>query len=175
MALVANRLEGPALTSVVYEDVEKLHNATKPRAPYHVSCLSFACISSPGSYTRGGGILRDYCEKFTFPPRCNVRSPSSKFQCPNGIFSWEMYRASYGSLTKAIKKKFSGHERDALLHIVSGVKTKRSSHPYAKAHHRDPSVWRDMKYIHAAMKGLGTKDDRLIARYVLELPGRRRP
>jgi annexin A7/11 len=46
--------------------------------------------------------------------------------------------------------------RSALLHIVSGAKPKRDGF----------GVWRDMKLMEKAMKGMGTDDERLVYRYV---------
>ncbi|KAJ8522392.1 hypothetical protein ONZ45_g1041 [Pleurotus djamor] len=58
------------------------------------------------------------------------------------------------TLTRAIKKEFSGHMRDALLYIAEGAK-------------RDGrGVWRDAKLMEKAMAGLGTKDERLVWRIV---------
>lgn len=58
------------------------------------------------------------------------------------------------TLTKAIKKEFSGHMKDALLYIVEGAKR------------NDGGVWRDAKLLEKAMAGMGTKDERLVWRIV---------
>ncbi|KAH8827713.1 hypothetical protein DL96DRAFT_1600037 [Flagelloscypha sp. PMI_526] len=60
------------------------------------------------------------------------------------------------SLPKVIKSEFSGHMKEALLHIVVGCKSKRIGYGLG--------VWRDMKLIEAAMKGMGTKDQQLVWR-----------
>ncbi|KAF7440240.1 hypothetical protein PC9H_000584 [Pleurotus ostreatus] len=58
------------------------------------------------------------------------------------------------TLTRAIKKEFSGHMKDALLYIAEGAK-------------RDGrGVWRDAKLLERSMAGLGTKDERLVWRVV---------
>lgn len=63
-----------------------------------------------------------------------------------------MYGQKYGKLSKAIEKEFSGHMQDALLFIVRGYE--------GDGHGID----RDVEYLEASMKGLGTKDERLIYR-----------
>ncbi|KAF8881504.1 hypothetical protein BD779DRAFT_1546281 [Infundibulicybe gibba] len=66
------------------------------------------------------------------------------------------YSLRYKSLSKIIKKEFSGHMRDAFLHIVAGAKPKRDKN----------GVWRDAKLLEASMKGMGTKDAQLVWRVV---------
>ncbi|KAL0946519.1 hypothetical protein HGRIS_012732 [Hohenbuehelia grisea] len=63
------------------------------------------------------------------------------------------YHARYKmTLTRAIKKEFSGHMKSALLYIAHGAK------------HEGRGIWRDAKLLEAAMAGLGTKDERLVWR-----------
>ncbi|KAF4576327.1 hypothetical protein EYR36_001073 [Pleurotus pulmonarius] len=65
------------------------------------------------------------------------------------------YHAKYKmTLTRAIKKEFSGHMKDALLYIAEGAKREGRG------------VWRDAKLLERSMAGLGTKDERLVWRIV---------
>ncbi|KAF8971864.1 hypothetical protein BDZ97DRAFT_2025750 [Flammula alnicola] len=66
------------------------------------------------------------------------------------------YSTRYKSLSKIIKKTFSGTTEEALLYIVHGVKPKRDQQGY----------WRDAKLLEKSMAGLGTKDTQLIYRLV---------
>lgn len=58
------------------------------------------------------------------------------------------------TLTKMIKKEFSGHMKEALLYIVEGAKK------------NDGGAHRDAKYLEKAMAGMGTKDEQLVYRLV---------
>lgn len=58
------------------------------------------------------------------------------------------------SLTVMIESEFSGHMRDGLLHIAGF------------AENDGDGVYRDANLLEAAMKGLGTKDERLCYRLV---------
>jgi len=60
----------------------------------------------------------------------------------------------YKSLSKVIKKNFSGNMQEALLYIMHGVKPKRDGQ----------GIWRDAKMLEKTMAGLGTKDTMLIYR-----------
>ncbi|KJA28323.1 hypothetical protein HYPSUDRAFT_33665 [Hypholoma sublateritium FD-334 SS-4] len=62
----------------------------------------------------------------------------------------------YKSLSKVIKKTFSGTIETGLLFIVHGVKPKRDQQ----------GIWRDAKLLEKSMAGLGTKDVQLIYRLV---------
>ncbi|KAG6830743.1 hypothetical protein H0H87_007220 [Tephrocybe sp. NHM501043] len=66
------------------------------------------------------------------------------------------YGQTYRSLTKVIKKEFTGHTGDALKYIIESVKPKRDGR----------GIWRDAKLIHKTMKGAGTNDTALIYRLV---------
>lgn len=55
-------------------------------------------------------------------------------------------------LSKAVGSEFSGHMKDALLFIVEGVEGDGTG------------IERDAKLIEESMKGMGTKDERLIYR-----------
>jgi annexin A7/11 len=68
----------------------------------------------------------------------------------------EKYGSKYKSLSKIIKKTFSGITERALLYIVHGVKHKRDRQ----------GIWRDAKLLEATMAGLGTRDTQLIYRIV---------
>jgi annexin A7/11 len=68
----------------------------------------------------------------------------------------ERFGAKYKSLSKVIKKAFSGIIEKALLYIMHGVKPKRDRQ----------GIWRDAKLLEASMAGLGTKDIPLIYRLV---------
>ncbi|KAF8641098.1 hypothetical protein AX17_000741 [Amanita inopinata Kibby_2008] len=67
-----------------------------------------------------------------------------------------LYGRRFKSLSKVIKKGFSGHLRDSLLYILRGVKAKREN----------PTQWRDAKRLEAAMAGFGTKDVLLVMRII---------
>ncbi|KAF8174952.1 hypothetical protein BJ912DRAFT_989350 [Pholiota molesta] len=62
----------------------------------------------------------------------------------------------YKSLSKVIKKTFSGTIEHGLLHIVHGAKPKRDQQ----------GIWRDAKLLEKSMAGLGTKDQQLVYRLV---------
>ncbi|KAF9528103.1 hypothetical protein CPB83DRAFT_356481 [Crepidotus variabilis] len=64
------------------------------------------------------------------------------------------YATRYKSLSKIIKKTFSGNIEAALLFIVHGVKAKRDGQ----------GIWRDAKLMEKSMAGLGTKDQQLVYR-----------
>ncbi|KDR85911.1 hypothetical protein GALMADRAFT_235066 [Galerina marginata CBS 339.88] len=66
------------------------------------------------------------------------------------------YSTRYKSLSKIIKKTFSGTMQDGLLYIMHGVKPKRDRQGF----------WRDGKLLEKTMAGLGTKDTMLIYRLV---------
>jgi len=66
------------------------------------------------------------------------------------------YGTSYKSLSKVIKKAFSGDVERALLHIVHGVKAKRDGR----------GEWRDAKLLEKSMAGLGTRDAQLVYRLI---------
>jgi len=68
----------------------------------------------------------------------------------------EGYSRRYKSLSKVIKKTFSGTMEEALLYIVHGVKPKRDRQGY----------WRDGKLLEKTMAGMGTKDTQLIYRLI---------
>ncbi|EST09621.2 Annexin repeat [Kalmanozyma brasiliensis GHG001] len=57
-----------------------------------------------------------------------------------------------GSLSKMIDTEFSGHMKDALRYIVDG------------AEHDGQGVTRDARLLEDSMKGMGTKDERLVYR-----------
>ncbi|PPQ81358.1 hypothetical protein CVT24_001147, partial [Panaeolus cyanescens] len=67
-----------------------------------------------------------------------------------------MYSQRYKSLSKVIKKTFSGTIETALLYILHGVKAKRDGQ----------GIWRDAKLLEKAMAGFGTKDTQLIYRII---------
>jgi len=58
------------------------------------------------------------------------------------------------ALSHMIHSEFSGHMREALLYLVKGYE------------HDGRGVARDAEYIHHAMEGAGTKDERLIYRII---------
>lgn len=58
------------------------------------------------------------------------------------------------SLSKVVKKQFSGDLERGLLYILHGVKAKRDGQ----------GVWRDAKMLEATMAGMGTRDKQLIYR-----------
>lgn len=68
----------------------------------------------------------------------------------------QSYGSHVGSLSKMVSSEFSGHMRDALLHIVTAVDEGNPSLP--------PGVARDARLIEESMKGMGTKDERLVYR-----------
>ena len=64
----------------------------------------------------------------------------------------QAYTARYNTpLEKAITKEFSGHMKDALLHMLRGA--------------TDPAM-RDAELLEDCMKGMGTKDEKLVTRVV---------
>ncbi|KAF8799887.1 Annexin [Phlegmacium glaucopus] len=66
------------------------------------------------------------------------------------------FATRYKSLSKVIKKTFSGQMEDSLLYIMHGAKPKRDGQGF----------WRDAKLLEKSMKGMGTKDMQLIYRLV---------
>ncbi|KAG6901483.1 hypothetical protein C0995_011246 [Termitomyces sp. Mi166 len=62
----------------------------------------------------------------------------------------------YKTFAKVVRAEFRGHMQDALLHIYKGTDPK----------HDQPTIYRDAKLIHKAMKGFGTRDHELIWRVV---------
>ncbi|KAL0571115.1 hypothetical protein V5O48_010847 [Marasmius crinis-equi] len=70
----------------------------------------------------------------------------------------DAYSRKYRSLSKAIKREFSGHMREVLLYYVHGA-----NHKHINEGH---GVWRDAKLLEASMKGMGTKDADLLRRIV---------
>ncbi|KAL1407457.1 Annexin C1 [Vanrija albida] len=58
------------------------------------------------------------------------------------------------SLSHMVEKEFSGHMKEALLHVAQG------------AENDGQGVFRDVQYLEAAMSGMGTKDERLSYRIV---------
>ncbi|PWN53434.1 Annexin [Violaceomyces palustris] len=64
------------------------------------------------------------------------------------------YQRQHGKLSKMINSEFSGHMEDALRFIVDGVEADGRG------------VERDARLIEDSMKGMGTKDERLIYRVV---------
>jgi len=66
------------------------------------------------------------------------------------------FSMQYKSLSKVIKKTFSGHLETSLLYVMHGAKSKRDGQ----------GVWRDAKLIEKSMAGLGTRDTQLIYRLV---------
>ncbi|KAF8167211.1 hypothetical protein B0H34DRAFT_680827 [Crassisporium funariophilum] len=62
----------------------------------------------------------------------------------------------YKSLSKVIKKTFSGNMETSLLYIMHGVKPKRDGQ----------GIWRDAKLLEKTMAGMGTKDNQLIYRLI---------
>ncbi|GLB39533.1 putative annexin repeats [Lyophyllum shimeji] len=69
------------------------------------------------------------------------------------------YGKKYRSLSKVIKREFSGHMKSGFLHIVEGAKPKRDG----------KGIWRDAKLIDKAMVGFGTRDNELVWRMVRAL------
>ncbi|TFK21260.1 Annexin [Coprinopsis marcescibilis] len=64
------------------------------------------------------------------------------------------YGQKHKSLSKVIKKSFSGDMENALLYILNGVKPKRDGQ----------GIWRDAKLLEKTMAGLGTRDSTLVYR-----------
>ncbi|EAU92494.2 annexin A4 [Coprinopsis cinerea okayama7 len=64
------------------------------------------------------------------------------------------YGQKHKSLSKVVKKAFSGNLETALLYILHGVKSKRDGQ----------GIWRDAKLLEKTMAGLGTRDSTLIYR-----------
>ncbi|KAF9478913.1 Annexin [Pholiota conissans] len=67
-----------------------------------------------------------------------------------------LFGTQYKSLSKVIKKTFSGTIEQGLLHIMHGVKPKRDQQ----------GIWRDAKMLEKSMAGLGTKDQQLVYRLI---------
>lgn len=67
------------------------------------------------------------------------------------------YEGRHGKLSDVIKRRYSGHMKEGLLHIVNGAE-----------YHAEygPGVWRDAQLIHSAMHGKGTNDKQLVWRLV---------
>lgn len=73
----------------------------------------------------------------------------------------DRYGAKYKGLSKSIKNTTTLNKdvKSGLVYIIHSVKSKRNMHePYG--------AWRDAKYLHAAMTGKGTKDEKLVYRVV---------
>ena len=103
-----------------------------------------------------------------------LRDPHKPFGCPSSscvslqqdhvraiikgfnFSSIQGFGQRYKSLSKVIKKNFSGTMMEAFLFIVHGVKPKRDG----------KGIWRDAKNLEKTMAGLGTKDTMLIYRLV---------
>jgi len=64
------------------------------------------------------------------------------------------YGQRHKSLSKVVKKTFSGALEDALLYILHGLKAKRDGQ----------GVWRDAKLLEQTMAGLGTRNAALVYR-----------
>lgn len=62
----------------------------------------------------------------------------------------------YKSLSKVIKKSFTGVIEESFLYIMHGAKPKRDGQ----------GIWRDAKMLEKSMAGLGTRDQQLIYRLV---------
>lgn len=67
-----------------------------------------------------------------------------------------VYGQKHKSLSKVVKKTFSGALENALLYILHGVKAKRDGQ----------GIWRDAKLLEKTMAGLGTRDATLIYRTI---------
>ncbi|KAF9565818.1 Annexin [Agrocybe pediades] len=68
----------------------------------------------------------------------------------------QAFELKYKSLSKVIKKTFSGTLENGLVYIVQGIKPKHDGRGY----------WRDAKLLEKSMAGLGTKDYQLIYRLI---------